>query len=151
MNSRVWKILFLSYIFLLLFFVVFKFNEPFVDRIISIQENRNQGYWNYNLTPFRSIKSYLRNINNDYALFNVLGNIVPFVPMGFFISGFTRLRRKYVTSVVCLGSILGIEALQFITMLGYFDVDDIILNFVGCLIGIIMYGLFRYIKIRALL
>ncbi|WP_420836049.1 VanZ family protein [Paenibacillus fonticola] len=63
-------------------------------------------------------------------------------------SGFTRIRRKYVTSVVCLAIIVGIEALQFITMLGYFDVDDIILNFVGCLIGTSMYDLVRYIKIR---
>lgn len=61
------------------------------------------------------------------------------------------IRRKYVTSVVCLASIVGIETHQFITMLGYFDVDDIILNFVGCLIGKSMYDLIQYIKIRALL
>jgi len=34
--------------------------------------------------------------------------------------------------IIC---IIGIEALQFITMLGFFDVDDILLNMIGCIVG----------------
>jgi len=38
--------------------------------------------------------------------------------------------------IIC---IIGIEALQFITMLGFFDVDDILLNMIGCIVGYCFY------------
>lgn len=45
--------------------------------------------------------------------------------------------------LICLISIIGIESFQLVTMLGYFDVDDIILNMTGCLIGYCVYVGFR--------
>jgi glycopeptide antibiotics resistance protein len=141
--GNVWKIIFLTYICLLLIFVVVKFNGS-IDRIISIKENRSAGYWNYNLIPFRSMTRYLKNITDSYAYNNILGNIIPFGPLGFLIPIFLKEYRRIVKTIsICFISIIGIESFQFVTMLGFFDIDDILLNTLGCLIGYCVYGGFR--------
>lgn len=42
--------------------------------------------------------------------------------------------------LICFISVIGIEVFQFVTMLGFFDVDDIMLNMTGCIIGYLIYG-----------
>jgi glycopeptide antibiotics resistance protein len=136
----VWKIIFVTYICLLLIFVVVKFNGS-IDRIISIKENRSAGAWNYNLIPFRTMTRYLQNITDSYAYTNILGNILTFGPLGFLIPIIFKSCRKLVKTIsICFISIIGIESFQFIAMLGYFDIDDILLNTLGCLIGYCVYG-----------
>ena len=141
--GTVWKVIFVTYVCLLLYFVVIKFNGS-IDRIISIKESRDSGYWNYNLYPFRTIRPYLESILNSYAYMNIFGNIVPFVPMGFLIP---IISKKYINALITffisLICIIGIEIFQFITMLGFFDIDDILLNAVGCIIGYGIYAVFK--------
>jgi glycopeptide antibiotics resistance protein len=116
-----------------------KFNGS-IDRIISIKENRSAGYWNYNLIPFRSITPYLKNLTDSYAYTNILGNILSFVPLVFLIPIIFKKCRKLVKTIsICFISIIGIESFQFIAMLGYIDIDDILLNILGCLIGYCVY------------
>lgn len=140
---RFWKLIFVAYVFFLLWFVVVK-PIGFIDRIQSILENRSIGIWNYNVDPFRSISSYFRFKTTPFAFINILGNIVAFCPLGFLIPTiFTKYRKLSKTLLICLIIIIGIESFQFVTMLGYFDVDDIILNMTGCLIGYFVYSGFR--------
>lgn len=137
--KTVWKIIFVTYVCLLLYFVVIKFNGS-IDRVISIKESRDSGYWNYNLYPFRTITRYLEDIFHSYAYMNILGNIAPFVPMGFLIP---IISKKYINALKTISisfiCIIGIEVFQLITMLGFFDIDDILLNTFGCIIG---YGIY---------
>lgn len=143
-ESKIWNVIFVTYVFLLIFFVVVKFNGSIDDRINSIKENRNLGVWNYNLIPFRSITPYLRNISDSYAYTNILGNIVSFVPLGFLIPIiFKKYRTLLETILICIMSIIGIEIFQFIAMVGYLDIDDILLNMFGCLLGYFVYVGFR--------
>jgi glycopeptide antibiotics resistance protein len=138
--GNVWKIIFVTYICLLLIFVVVKFNGS-IDRIISIKENRSTGAWNYNLIPFHSMIRYLQNITDSYAYTNILGNILPFGPLGFLIPIIFKKYRRFVKTIsICFISIIGIESFQFVTMLGFFDIDDILLNTLGCIIGYCVYG-----------
>jgi len=143
-NVRIfWKLIFVAYVFFLLWFVVVK-PIGFIDRIQSILENRSNGIWNYNVYPFRSISSYFRFKTTPFAFINILGNIAAFCPLGLLIPTiFSKYRKLSKTLLICLISIIGIESFQFVTMLGYFDVDDIILNMTGCLIGYFVYGGFR--------
>lgn len=60
-------------------------------------------------------------------------NIVSFVPVPIFIEVFTRDIRKSVILSVLFG--IAIEALQFITYSGVFDLGDMTLYFVGICIG----------------
>jgi glycopeptide antibiotics resistance protein len=140
-KKSIMKILFYTYILLIFIFIVFKFNGSFneiLDRIDSIKSNREMGILNLNLTPFKQINDYKKNIFNLFAIKNIFGNIIAFLPFGFFIP--TIYNKNFInTLIISLISILIIETLQFITMLGYFDIDDIILNTTGCLIGYFIY------------
>ena len=136
-NKKLIKILFYIYIAFLILFVVLKFDGSF-ERIISLHnsiiENEKDGLRNINLIPFRSISPYLRNITEPFAFKNIIANILVFIPLGFFVSN-KNPKNVFKTLVICISVILSIECIQLLFKIGFFDVDDIILNFIGSLIG----------------
>ena len=90
------------------------------------------------LKPFRSYWDF-----GEHSYFlecfatNVL-NVVLFVPIGFLMGcGFRNIGWKKVAQWGCMLSIV-IEILQFVFHKGYCEVDDVIHNTLGCLIG---YGI----------
>lgn len=131
----VWCI-FLAYIICLFIFVVFKFDGSF-ERIIdlrrSIEEAESLGTKNINLVPFRSISPFLQNIFSVYAFVNIFGNILVFVPFGFLLRILTK--KNIVVIFISLLTIVSIEMIQFYLKIGFFDIDDIILNSLGTLLG----------------
>ena len=137
-NKKLIKILFYIYIAFLILFVVLKFNGNF-ERIISLHnsiiENEKDGIRNINLIPFRSMSPYLKNITETFAFKNIAANIVVFIPLGFFISN-KNSKNVFKALIICLGVILSIELIQLFFKIGFFDVDDIILNFIGSLLGV---------------
>ena len=146
-TKRTFKILFVIYFVLLFVFVVVKFNGSFdtlTSRIEIIERSRAAGYWNINLTPFDTLDRYIGIQSNGFAFFNLWGNIIPFLPLGFLLPGaFFKPPTFLKTIGSCLLTILCIETFQFFTLLGYFDIDDIILNFLGCLIGYLFFAAYR--------
>lgn len=139
-NKKLLRLLFYIYIAFLILFVVLKFDGSF-ERIISLHnsiiENEKDGLRNINLIPFRSISPYLRNITEPYAFKNIIANILVFIPLGFFVSN-KNPKNVFKTLVICISVILSIECIQLLFKIGFFDVDDIILNFIGSLIGLII-------------
>lgn len=137
-NKKLIKILFSIYILFLILFVVLKFDGNF-ERIISLHnsiiENEKDGIRNINLIPFRSMSPYLKNITETFAFKNIAANIVVFIPLGFFISN-KNPKNVFKALIICLGVILSIELIQLFFKIGFFDVDDIILNFIGSLLGV---------------
>lgn len=69
------------------------------------------------------------------VVINLLGNILLFVPAGYLIPITFRLPNKVVFMLGAMLIILCIELLQWVSRVGVFDVDDILLNTLGCLIG----------------
>src|SRR5690554_1163807 len=125
---------FLAYIFFLLYLVFFSKNY-----------GRDIVHNHFNLIPFKSIIEFVLNSANARAFWvNIVGNIVSFLPMGFFlpivISGLNKIVRT--TVVVLLISTI-IEINQFIFKVGVFDLDDIILNTIGGLMGFCIYRFVR--------
>ena len=137
-NKKLIKILFSIYILFLILFVVLKFDGSF-ERIISLHnsiiENEKDGLRNINLIPFRTMSPYLKNITEPYAFKNIIANILVFIPLGFFISN-KNSKNVFKALIICLGVILSIELIQLFFKIGFFDVDDIILNFIGSLLGV---------------
>lgn len=137
-NKKLIKILFSIYILFLILFVVLKFDGNF-ERIISLHnsiiENEKDGIRNINLIPFRSMSPYLKNITETFAFKNIIANILVFIPLGFFISN-KNPKNVFKALIICLGVILSIELIQLFFKIGFFDVDDIILNFIGSLLGV---------------
>lgn len=92
----------------------------------------------FNLIPFKEIMRY--KLGSRLFMTNVLGNIIIFIPYGFFINYFTKNKKLWVS--ILLGIFLSgtIEMTQY--FIGrIFDIDDIILNSVGMLMGFLIYKL----------
>ena len=64
-------------------------------------------------------------------VYNLVGNLIWFVPLGMF------LYRKRLLRAMCIGAAISftLEILQWLMMTGVTDIDDIILNALGALIG----------------
>jgi len=76
---------------------------------------------------------------------NVLGNMIMFMPYGFFISYFLKIDKKKTIVFLTLITSLTIELTQ-LKIGRVFDIDDIILNIIGGFIGYYLY--FILTKIR---
>ena len=148
-QTKTLTIIWWVYIVLLFVFVVVKFKGSFNELSERITSYSIQGSINYNLIPFRNISVQIRRITQWWALKNLLGNIVPFVPFGFLLP---IAYRKFNSAIKVLStgfvSILSIEIFQFFTKLGSFDVDDIILNMIGIICGYLMFLLIKCIFIK---
>lgn len=103
----------------------------------------------HNIYPFNTIMNYF--INSDkfsfYIIFiNLVANIVTFIPLGFFNSLLFKRPNKIITiTIFSVLTVSSIEAIQFIFNVGVFDIDDIILNSLGCVIGFTFYKMIRWI------
>lgn len=98
---------------------------------------------NMNLKPFSTVGRYISLLKNSsdpmllrHAVINLGGNVVMFIPLGFFLPRiFPLFKGFFRTFVTCLLLILSVELVQYFTMLGTCDIDDLILNMVGVCIG----------------
>ena len=95
-----------------------------------------------NLQPLATIKHFLALLGSDnpglvtHAKINLVGNVVMFIPLGFCFPGiFPKLRGFFKTFFFCCFLIIAVELLQYYSLLGTCDVDDLILNMVGITIG----------------
>lgn len=97
----------------------------------------------YNLVPFTEIFRYPIGSTNFY--FNVIGNIVMFIPFGYFIS--TYIKPKKILPILIV-SVISSSTIEFVQLcIGRsFDVDDIILNALGSIIGFLIYVALNAIK-----
>lgn len=90
-----------------------------------------------NFVPFRSVAYYLSgNVNPGIAVSNLAGNIIAFVPMGFLLPLLApRLNKAWHAASVAFAASLTLEAIQLLTGIGAFDVDDLLLNVSGAVAG----------------
>ena len=116
--------------------------------------NIGKPYWeqlqlNINFIPFYTISQYLYlliNRSNEHLIFhafiNLIGNIVIFIPMGFFLVSIFKSLRNPVSFLFWTALIIvSIECIQLFTLTGSCDVDDFILNFIGVLLGNFLFRL----------
>ena len=96
-----------------------------------------------NYIPFREMTRY--SIGSKSFFYNVIGNIALFIPFGFIISEF--LKAKKISHVIIPSFIISLSAEIIQLKIGRaIDVDDIILNTVGALIGFMIYISLREIN-----
>jgi glycopeptide antibiotics resistance protein len=99
-------------------------------------ERHVQAGYHYNLVPLRTIKTYLhvRHSHTRLSALNLIGNIAVFIPFGGLIPLAMGGRWWRMMLVSTLGVCL-LEGLQLVSKRGIFDVDDILLNTLGAMIG----------------
>lgn len=93
-----------------------------------------------NIVPFKTIIQFMTFDNLRGSIINILGNIAAFAPLGFILPlTFKRLRSITKLIPIILFSTIAIELLQYILYVGTSDIDDIILNFLGGIIGFLFF------------
>ena len=96
-----------------------------------------------NLTPFKEIFRY--ELMSSAFIKQVLGNIVLFVPLGYFVSYYCKIKGIVGITIVSLLSSVTIEIVQHFIGRSV-DIDDVILNVVGGIVGFLLYKLFKSIN-----
>lgn len=107
------------------------------------------GIRRYNLYPFKTIADYFmnsRNYNFNVLFINLAANIITFIPLGFFASLLFKKFRN-IPAVVAFSILIVaiIESLQFVLNVGVLDIDDIILNTLGSIVGFAIYKIIKWI------
>lgn len=93
-------------------------------------------YGTNNFIPFKEIMRY--EFGSSYFIHNVLGNILLFIPFGFFVSYIVSSKKPYYIIVITLITSIAIEFTQL--LIGRtFDVDDVLLNLIGGFLGYLVY------------
>lgn len=121
---------------------VFLALEPRVYDAASTQTalQRLQSGQDINLVPFRSISAFISDGIGTTFFINIIGNIVLFIPLGFFLPLLWRRWQRFL-SVLLAGLFfsLTIETIQLFIHRSV-DIDDILLNTLGVVLG---YGIYR--------
>ncbi len=94
-----------------------------------------------NLEPFQTIKLYWNWNHHYWSTINLVGNVVALIPFGYLLPASFPKIKFFKTIFIGIIFILLIEFSQLFTGLGEFDVDDILLNFFGVLIGYILFAI----------
>lgn len=115
--------LLMGYVFLVFCTTIFFREETFEKRYYL------QPLWSYSVLY-------------NKLLAQLIMNVMLFIPIGFFAGG--ALKKKHIWNAIGIGFALSffIELTQLITTRGVFNVDDIIHNVLGCVIGFSCFVLF---------
>lgn len=96
-----------------------------------------------NLVPFRFVADYITG-HGVLAFSNVAGNVLLFFPLGVYLELlFGERLGVWRTEGIVLAVSAAVELLQFVTATGVTDVDDLLLNGLGGLAGILCLRLLR--------
>lgn len=112
-----------AYIFLLVLYL-------YIVIGITILSRSESGTWGASFEVFRTFR------NTFYARKQIYENIIMFVPYAMLLYGLAeRFRSLWRMLLIGAGSSLLIEVTQWLTRTGYFEVDDILTNTIGMLLG----------------
>lgn len=95
----------------------------------------------FELGLFWGLRMWLDGEPQGWSVFvQYINNILFFIPFGFFLSGIVE-KKWILVAVIALGSSAGIELTQYITARGLAEVDDVISNTIGAVVGYLLWRL----------
>ena len=89
-----------------------------------------------NLIPFSEILRY--KVGTKLFYYNVLGNIIIFIPFGYLIGSYVNPKKIWPIVVTTLVTSGVVELVQ-LKIGRSFDIDDILLNIIGSIIGFLLF------------
>lgn len=146
--KRTFLLFFTVYLLLILTFTLFdpafgrdrQVRFVFSDRALLKNSLDNA----FNIIPFRTISKYVaalftHRISFSAIVINLFGNLVAFMPLGLFLPLFFRSCRKLPYFLLASSLIvLCVETLQFLFIVGFCDIDDLILNVFGACVAFLV-------------
>ncbi len=151
--------LWIFFILYLLLFITLTLFDEFWGRNGLTFNNWSKGMFSYymdncfNVIPFKTIIEYLGEfnslLNTKTFMLNLVGNVIACMPFAFFLPLlFRRQNNIKIFTLTIIIIVLAVELLQFATLSGICDIDDIILNVLGALV---MYGILKIASISNLI
>ena len=136
---------FAAYILLMLWLLFIRWRD------VTVTDYWAQLAGRLNLIPFASVGRMLRTLWYNprpqvlwTVVYNIGGNIAMFVPLGFFLRGLFPGCRRFRR---CMGAVAVImttvELCQLLTLRGFCEFDDVMLNLLGAAIGWLTAKWFR--------
>jgi len=134
MLKKFYKFIILPYTIFLLYLMFFGMGRfQYDDNIVRLQ-------------PVVSTIWFIEETVSWYDIVRiVIGNIVMFIPFGFLGWVFLQLKDLKRLLITFVSAIVIVEALQYFSRLGVFDIDDILLNTLGVYLG---WQICRLIEVR---
>ncbi|AZB18306.1 VanZ family protein [Chryseobacterium indologenes] len=128
MGKKFYKIIIIPYTLFLLYLMFLGMGRfRYEDHLITVE-------------PVFSTIKFIRGTSDWKNMVTiVLGNVVMFIPFGFLGWFFPRLQQVKPLIFTFISAIVIVEALQYFTRMGIFEVDDIILNTFGAYAGWLLY------------
>lgn len=138
------SLIFFLYLLFVIRMIVFKYPMSELQEIVASWQKDVvwEGLGTANFIPFKTIKMYIRyyDLPGLRSFSNLFGNILIFIPIGMLMPMAHKASRNvWVMLMNAFLFVLGIEVFQLFSAFGAFDVDDIILNCFGVLIGRAVY------------
>lgn len=135
------QVIFGVYIVLLTYFLFF------AESTGRTYEGRS---YHYNLILFKEIKRFIvyrENLGTMAVALNLMGNIAAFIPFGTILPIMRRKCRSffYMTLLTFEFSLV-IEVIQLVFKVGSFDVDDLLLNTIGGMLGYLIFAIMDKIR-----
>ncbi len=126
--------------------------------IVFFAPRRRLIHYNYEIYFFplkNTINTYLTLPNDKYEIYNfyinLFGNVLLFIPLSFIlITVFKVEKLKYVILIGILLSVF-IEFMQYAFQIGLADIDDVILNSMGTIVGYSLFKLFNHMNFPSFL
>lgn len=137
----------------LMFFVIYIFwlcSVTIITADISLSHmyNKFESGYMINFNPFETMDRYVDFKNFDLSAVNLLGNVIIFIPLGFFAPYFSKKCKNFFFGVfVSFLSSCAIEFLQLF-MPRSVDIDDVILNTLGGAVGALIFAVYYFVKRR---
>ena len=123
-----------------LFMLLFILYVMCLFEIVTLQDN------NYGLSNFIPLKEIFRyQIGSQLFIRNIIGNILLFLPYGYFASDYLKSKKVAAICILTLLISLTIEIVQY-NIGRTFDIDDCLLNTCGGILGYYLYRLMEKIK-----
>ena len=121
--------------------------------LTSLQEHFSNGYQGFrslNLIPFQTFRNFVSMMSAEnflWAVSNIAGNALIFLPYGYLISLLGKGNQQTWKILFSAGILSFLfETLQYFLYLGSAAIDDLILNILGAFLGILCYRLISAIS-----
>ena len=130
-----------AFVLLILYLVLLTYYLFFDEAMGRTPDLRSE--FHYNLTLFKEIRRFIVHSNilgSKAVMLNLFGNVIAFMPFGFILPEVWDELNHWST-ITMMGFLfsLCVELIQLVGRVGSFDVDDLLLNTIGALVGYFVF------------
>lgn len=142
-RKREWALGFFTLFMLGLSALALEGDYRFPARMIRDARERLSTGRSINMIPFHTVRTFFRHFRPGIFMVNIVGNVAMFMPWGFGLPLLWKRRQSFLSAALfSLLLPLFIETVQLFIGRSV-DIDDIILNFTGGMLGACCYFLIR--------